>query len=131
MILWVMMAMMSDELYGYCTEDINPPPLLPRKYKCQTFPRRRTNLFQHLGLNTTLPSSEKNIVIHNVMPDILSYQVYKKDLEKYLGLEYQTLSIDHQTLSVDHSKKQRFLDIDPWKLKVKPMEQTAESRVYS
>ena len=36
----------SDEHYHYCTEDITPPPLPPRKYNCQTFPRRRKKLLK-------------------------------------------------------------------------------------
>ena len=112
----------SDEHYDYCTEDINPPPLPPRKYNCQTFPRRRKNLFQHLGLDTTLPSSEKKTINQNIIPDIPGFQVYKKDLEKYLGINYQTLGMDHQALDTNH----KLLCEDPLK-----WTQTEISNVYS
>ena len=60
----------SDEHYDYCTEGRTHPPLPPRKYNSQTFPRRRKNLFQHLGVETTLPNSEKKTIIQNIIPNI-------------------------------------------------------------
>ena len=54
-----------------------------------TFPRRRKNLFHHLGLDTTLPSSARNNVIQTIISDISQVsQVYKKDLDKYLGIDH-------------------------------------------
>ena len=89
----------SDEHYDYCTEDINPPPLPPRTYSedtnCQTFPRRRKNLFNHLGLDNTLPPREKNIVVRNMSAVQPYYQEKKKDLVKYLGMDI----MDHMQLT--------------------------------
>ena len=92
----------SDEHYDTCTEGRSPPPLPPRKYISQTFPRRRKNLFQHLGLDSTLPHSEKKTIIQNIIPNIPRFQVYKKNLEKYHGINDQTLG--HRLLGVDPTK---------------------------
>ena len=83
----------SYGLYDYCTESIYPPPLPPRRggvqeSNCLTFPRRRKNLFYHLGLDNTLPHRDKNAIIKNMGSDISQMsQHYKKDLQKYLGME--------------------------------------------
>ena len=107
----------SDEHYDYCTRAITPPPLPPRissgdKLNCQTFPRRRKNLFQHLGLDNTLPPSEKNIVIHKIESDISSTKVYKKDLEKYLGIHHYSLEMPEDYLNYSKKDISNFLGID-------------------
>ena len=88
------------EHYDYCrdTDTIIPPPLPPRIHQprsdtkeastaCQTFPRRRKNLFHHLGVGI-----EPAIINGDNTRDIFVIQrgqedkVKRKDLEKFLGV---------------------------------------------
>ena len=84
-------AVNNDDHYDDCGDDDNltPPPLPPRQYSeqhCQTFPRRRKNLFHHLGVDTTLPSGGKKK--KKLMPVInQSYTFNRKDLVAFLGIE--------------------------------------------
>ena len=73
-----------------------PPPLPPRKHQqqhqeqfCQTFPRRRKNLFHHLGVGVEPALSSNNQEIFVIQKKTLvnnNTQVFKKDLEKFLGV---------------------------------------------
>ena len=86
--------------YDYCrdTDSLIPPPLPPRirqhrgdtkeaSTSCQTFPRRRKNLFHHLGVGI-----EPAIINGDNTRDIFVIQrgdedkVKRKDLEKFLGV---------------------------------------------
>ena len=81
--------------YDYCRDtDITiPPPLPPRTQhrttdtSCQTFPRRRKNLFHHLGVGI-----EPALIHGKNAQDIFVIQqgeedkVKRKNLEKFLGV---------------------------------------------
>ena len=92
------------EHYDYCrdTDTLIPPPLPPRIHQprsdtkeastaCQTFPRRRKNLFHHLGVGI-----EPAIINGDNTRDIFVIQrgqedkVKRKDLEKFLGVRKKT-----------------------------------------
>ena len=88
------------EHYDYCcdTDSMIPPPLPPRIHQhrsdtreaatsCQTFPRRRKNLFHHLGvgIEPAIINGDNNrdiFVIQRGQED----KVKQKDLEKFLGV---------------------------------------------
>ena len=81
----------SDDHYDDCvdTDNMTPPPLPPRQHSeqhCQTFPRRRKNLFHHLGVDTTLPSGGKKK--KKLLPVAQqSFTFNRKDLVAFLGIE--------------------------------------------
>jgi len=89
----------DEEHYDYCHEDdINiPPPLPPRQQFlkssatlfCQTFPRRRKNLFHHLGVGIEPVLSKNNqeiFVIQKHNSGTQTQVTHRKDLEKFLGV---------------------------------------------
>ena len=92
-----------EEHYDYCRDDvITPPPLPPRKHHsqssliCQTFPRRRKNLFHHLGADavqtdSALNKNHQDIFVIQKTTSNTSNQVHRKDLEKFLGVPHFTL----------------------------------------
>ena len=91
-----------DEHYDYCQEDtITPPPLPPRKHLsksaliCQTFPRRRKNLFHHLGVETdpALTKNHQDILVIEKSSPTASSRVHRKDLERFLGLPVPSFTL--------------------------------------
>ena len=102
-----------DEHYDYCQEDtITPPPLPPRKHLsksaliCQTFPRRRKNLFHHLGVETdpALTKNHQDIFVIQKSGPTASSKVHRKDLERFLGVPSFGLS-KHLAVAGQDNKK--------------------------
>ena len=94
---------LDDDHYDYCRDDvITPPPLPPRKHHsqspliCQTFPRRRKNLFHHLGVkpetDSALTKNHQDIFVIQKTSSNAARQLHRKDLEKFLGVAHLTLS---------------------------------------
>ena len=108
-----------DEHYDYCREDtITPPPLPPRKHLsksaliCQTFPRRRKNLFHHLGVETdpALTKNHQEIFVIQKSCQTASSKLHRKDLERFLGVPSQDNKKDLSSfLGVNRSELERVL----------------------
>lgn len=86
----------EDVHYDYCRDDLHlPPPLPPRQHQhktqdtfSQTFPRRRKNLFHHLGvgIEPALSKNNQEIFVIQSKSSPGQQQIFKKDLEKFLGV---------------------------------------------
>ena len=55
-------------------------------YRNIIFPRRRKNLFHHLGIDNSRVEQKQDLLIIKKMVSSTGSQVYKKDLEKFLGI---------------------------------------------